>query len=100
MPLKMVMNRRAYGFLLEEFPLAESALKQLNPHYFFFDTEVCDLFQVARFYLGLPGDMEVKEPAIFLEYIKNLPEDSLHNDDDRMGYAVSQAEGERIPDKK
>ena len=97
-PLKMVLNRRAYGFLLEEFPLAESGLKKLNIHFYSLETEVCDLYQVARFYMGLPGDIEVQEPENFLEYVENMPDDSLLNDDERMGYAVSQAAGRRISD--
>jgi predicted DNA-binding transcriptional regulator YafY len=100
MPLKMVLNRRAYGFLLEEFPLAGSALKQLNPHYFLLDTEVCDLFPVARFFLGLPGDMEVKEPDNFLEYIQKLPEDSVHNDEENMEFAVSLSAGKIVSDEE
>ena len=99
-PLKMVMNRRAYGFLLEEFPLAESALKKLNIHHQLLDTEVCDLFQVARFYLGLPGDMEVKEPENFSEYIKNLPEDPEYNDGENMQGAVSEADGKIVSDEE
>lgn len=99
MPLKMVLNRRAYGFLLEEFPLAGSALEKLSPHYFMLDTEVCDLFPVARFFLGLPGDMEVKEPAGFAEYIERLPEDPEYAEGEYMQHAVSEADGAIIPDE-
>ncbi len=97
MPLKMVMNRRAYGFLIEEFPLASSVLKKINLHMYSLETEVCDLFQVARFYLGLPGDIEVQEPANFQEYLKSLPEEAYNDENEFMEYAVTDAWGERIP---
>ena len=95
-PLKMILNRRAMGFLLEEFPLASSYLKKIHQMAFILETEVCDLYQVARFYLGLPGDIEVKEPSNFLKYIEEMQWNSTHNDDEDMGYAVSGAEGQRI----
>ncbi|MBN1131840.1 MAG: HTH domain-containing protein [Bacteroidales bacterium] len=85
--LRWIMNRRAFGFMLEEFPLAWKYITRLDPKTFRLDTEVCNFFQPARFYLGLPGDIKVEEPVDFPEYVKNKDWDRDFDED--MAYAVS-----------
>jgi len=92
-----LLNRRAYGFMLEEFPLTGRYITKMHQKVFRLDTEVCNFFQPARFYLGLPGDIRVEDPEIFLAYVKKRNWDEVHDED--MEYAVTQAPGERVPEQ-
>ena len=97
-PFKMLLNRRAYGFMLEEFPLAKQLITQVNNLEYILETEICDFLQPARFYLGLPGDTKVLEPDGFFDYIKNEIYTEYSEEED-MAYAVTAAKGE-VMDKK
>jgi predicted DNA-binding transcriptional regulator YafY len=96
-PVSLQLNNRAYGFMLEEFPMAKTAIKKLNPGQYELNTEVCDFAPLARFYLGLPGNIKIIGPSSLMEYVKNVPFDeskNMYSND--FEYGVTDAPGEII----
>ncbi|WP_304142284.1 YafY family protein [Mesoflavibacter zeaxanthinifaciens] len=67
--IELQLSLVAYNLILEEFPLSEKYIKKIADNNYLLTTEVGDFFGVGRFVLGLPGEIEVKYPEIFKEYI-------------------------------
>jgi len=82
------LDRRAYGFMCEEFPLSRQYIKKTGNHSYELHTEVCDFTPVARFYLGLPGDIYVLYPEELKEFIASAPEHSQKIPSHRKPYEV------------
>jgi len=91
-PVSLMLNNRAFGFMLEEFPMAKAFIKRINPGQYELNTEVCDFAPLARFYLGLPGNIKIIQPESLKEYVKAVPFDE--GDNEMFEYAVTEAAGE------
>jgi predicted DNA-binding transcriptional regulator YafY len=68
--LKMIINKRAYGYILEEYPQAVPSVHYIKRHNYLLKTEICSFMGVGRFCLGLPGSVRVIEPQGLIDYIK------------------------------
>ena len=55
----LLLNRRAYNILIEEYPLAELDIKQISSVSWLFKTEVCNFIGITRFILGLAADIQI-----------------------------------------
>ena len=72
LPARLIMNRRAYNLLLEEYP---SAQQDISPHGedWVFDGQVSSYVGIGRFVLGLADCITVETPAL-REWIKAFKE--------------------------
>ena len=63
------LSLRAYNLLIEEYPLAEKHLTELDDNYWQLDTKVCSFDGVGRFVLGLCDEVEIIEPIVLKDFI-------------------------------
>ena len=68
--IELQLSLVAYNLILEEFPLSEKYIKKIADNNYLLTTDVGNFFGVGRFVLGLPGEIEVKYPEIFKEYLQ------------------------------
>lgn len=73
LPLTLRLSSRAYQLLLEEYPEARPFLRSDRQH-FLFDGMVRDWRGIGRFILGLPGEIEVREPEELKVYLRERAE--------------------------
>lgn len=66
--VKLVLSMRAANLLLEEFPLSDDFIIQLQNKYLF-DGVVYSYEGIGRFILGLPDEVEVIEPPTLKEWL-------------------------------
>lgn len=78
-PIGLLLNLRAHGFMCEEFPMARKQMNKADDFHYELKTEVCDYAPVARFCLGLPGDVKVLYPDELTEYINQVQRRSNKN---------------------
>lgn len=93
--LKMIINKRAYGYILEEYPQAVPYIIQFRKHEYVLKTEICSFMGVGRFCLGLPGSVRVIEPQGLIDYIEQEKEKQYTFFD--VGYEVSRS---KLTDRK
>ena len=93
-PITLILNNRAYGFMLEEFPMAKDCIQKLDKWRYEFKAEVCDFTPVARFYLGLPGNIIINGQERLKKFIDEFP--IAEFDEDEFEYAVSQSSGLKV----
>ena len=67
--IKWKMSTMAKNLLVEEFPMAEKAIKYSGGPWIL-DTDICNYAGACRFYVGLMHEIEVVESEQFLKYIK------------------------------
>lgn len=70
--VKASLSLKAYNLLIEEYPLAEKYIdlkKEFRSYYL--DIPIANYEGISRFVLGLLGDIKVKEPIEFKEFLKN-----------------------------
>ncbi len=67
--IKWKMSTMAKNLLVEEFPMAEKAVKYSGGPWIL-DTDICNYAGACRFYVGLMHEIEVVESEQFLKYIK------------------------------
>ena len=60
----------SHNLLLEEYPLAERDLTQVDETHWYFDTQVCNYAGIGRFVLGLADDIEVIDSPNFIDYLR------------------------------
>ena len=60
----------SHNLLLEEYPLAERDLTQIDETHWHFDTQVCNYAGIGRFVLGLAEDIEVIDSPDFIDYLR------------------------------
>ena len=60
----------SHNLLLEEYPLAERDLTQVDETHWHFDTQVCNYAGIGRFVLGLAEDIEVIDSPDFIDYLR------------------------------
>lgn len=61
----------SYSLLIEEYPLAENYITQIDSSRWRLSVEVANFVGVGRFVVGLIDDITIVEPAEFKEYILN-----------------------------
>ena len=62
-PARLIMNRRAYNLLMEEYPLAQQDVSPLGEDWVF-DGQVSSYVGIGRFALGLADCITVETPAL------------------------------------
>lgn len=61
----------ARNLLVEEYPLAERDITELDENSWLLDTKVCNYRGIGRFVMGLMDDIEIVDSPEFEEYIKS-----------------------------
>jgi len=69
LPVQMKLSLRAYNLIIEEFPLSEKVIKQIDNNQFLFDGWVTSYNGIGRFVLGLPEEIEVLSPDYFKDFL-------------------------------
>ncbi len=69
LPIRLELGLRAANLLVEEFPLAERALRQTGPQSWRLETQVCSFEGVGRFVLGLLDDIRVEGSEEFRNFL-------------------------------
>lgn len=67
--VQLKLTMLASNLLMEEFPLSEKYIKQVDDNTYFLTTEVGNFIGVGRFVLGLPDEIEVIYPQAFKDYL-------------------------------
>ena len=75
-PVKLVLTLKAKNLLLEEYPLAQSDLKEDNGKWIL-ETMVSDMAGVGRFVMGLADEIKIIDSPALTEYIKNFVKEHL-----------------------
>lgn len=69
-PVKLLLNMRAYNLLIEEYPMAEELCTRLPDNLWQFEGEVCGLDGVGRFVLGLMDEVKILAPEALKTYVE------------------------------
>lgn len=67
----------SYSLLIEEYPLAENFVTQIDSSHWRLSVEVANFVGVGRFVIGLIDDVVIVEPAEFKEYIHDYAKKML-----------------------
>ena len=89
--VNLLMNRRAYGLMIDEFPLSKESITpdKLNPvRTYRLETYVCTFREIGRFIMGLPGDIAIIEPQELKDYIKSKLEEGIESLIPEPQYAI------------
>ena len=68
-PVKLELSIRAKNLLLEEYPLAQADLKEIDGKWIL-DTMVSNMAGVGRFVIGLADEVKIIDSPALVEYIK------------------------------
>ena len=68
-PVKLELSLRAKNLLLEEYPLAQADLKEIDGKWIL-DTMVSNMAGVGRFVIGLADEVKIIDSPALIEYIK------------------------------
>ena len=68
--VKLKLGMLAHNLLVEEYPLAERDIKELDANTWFLDTKVCNYRGIGRFVMGLMDDIEIVDSPEFSAYLK------------------------------
>lgn len=74
--VRLEMNLRARNLLVEEFPMAESEVREEGGKWVL-DTYVSHMQGVGRFVIGLAGDVRIVDSPELLEYVRGYVRDYL-----------------------
>lgn len=69
--IKISLGRLAHNLLLEEYPLSEKYITQIDNSHWLLETQVANLQGIGRFVTGLLDDIEIIESPELKEYITN-----------------------------
>ncbi|MCD6090434.1 MAG: WYL domain-containing protein [Bacteroidales bacterium] len=69
--IQLELNIRARNLLIEEYPLAEKDIIEINENTFLFDSYVSNFDGVGRFILGLMNDITIKSPTELKKLLNN-----------------------------
>lgn len=72
--VKLRLSKKAYQLMIEEFPDAKPFTYGKNRNQYFFEAELPQLPGLARFILGLPGEIKVIEGEELKSYLKEQME--------------------------
>lgn len=70
--VQLKLGMQSYFSLLEEFPLSEKYLKQIDELHWLLDTCVCAWRGVGRFVIGLIDDIEILDTPELDEYVRQF----------------------------
>ena len=70
-PVKLRLGHLSYNLLMEEYPLSEKYITQIDNDHWLLDTTVANLQGVGRFTVGLLDDIHIIESPELKEYITN-----------------------------
>ena len=70
-PVKLELSLKAKNLLLEEYPLAQTDLKEVEGKWIL-ETMVSNMAGVGRFVMGLANEIRIIESPALTEYIKNF----------------------------
>jgi hypothetical protein len=65
----------SHNLLIEEYPLSERDLAQVDDSHWILDTMVCNYAGVARFVVGLIEDIEIIDSPDFVAYLHQKREE-------------------------
>jgi hypothetical protein len=68
--VKLKLSKKAYQLMLEEHPNARPFMQIKNRNQYYFQGEIPHLPGLARFILGLPGEVKVEEGEEMKAYLK------------------------------
>ena len=68
--VKLRLGMLAHNLLVEEYPLSERDITEVDATTWLLETKVCNYLGVGRFVLGLMDDVEIVDSPEFNEYIK------------------------------
>ena len=69
--VKLKLGRLSYNLLMEEYPLAERYISQVDNDHWMLDTAVANLQGVGRFVVGLMDDIEIIDSPELKEFLVN-----------------------------
>ena len=70
-PVKLRLGHLSYNLLMEEYPLSEKYITQVDNDHWMLETDVANLQGIGRFTVGLLDDIQIVESAELKEYITN-----------------------------
>lgn len=76
-PVKLELSIRAKNLLLEEYPLAQADLKEIDGKWIL-DTMVSNMAGVGRFVIGLADEVKIIDSPALIEYIKAFVKNHLN----------------------
>ena len=76
-PVKLELSIRAKNLLLEEYPLAQADLKEIDGKWIL-DTMVSNMAGVGRFVIGLADEVKIIDSPALVEYIKDFVKNYLN----------------------
>lgn len=68
--IHLSLSKRAYQLMMEEYPDAKPYIHTKNRNQYFFEGDIPQLPGIARFILGLPGEIQVIEGEELKEYLE------------------------------
>ena len=68
--IQLRLGVMAHNLLIEEYPLSERDLTQIDDRHWLLNTEVCNYAGVGRFVMGLAEDIEVIDSPEFIDYLR------------------------------
>lgn len=74
--IQLKLSMLACNLLMEEFPLSEKYIKQVDDNTYLLTTEVGNFLGVGRFVLGLSDEIKVIYPQEFKDYLNSKLKDS------------------------
>ena len=74
MRVQLRLGVMAHNLLIEEYPLSERDLTQLDDTHWLLDTQVCNYAGVGRFVMGLIEDIEIIDSPDFVVYLRTKRE--------------------------
>ena len=74
MRVQLRLGVMAHNLLIEEYPLSERDLTQLDDTHWLLDTQVCNYAGVGRFVMGLIEDIEIIDSPDFVAYLRTKQE--------------------------
>lgn len=69
--VKLKLGVMARNLLIEEYPLAEEDLTQLDDNHWLLDTNVCNMAGVGRFVMGLAHDIQIIDSPELVDYVRS-----------------------------
>ena len=68
--VRIRLSLRAYNLLIEEYPLSEQYITEVDGFFWLFDAPVCGFEGIGRFCLGLCDEVEIIKPKQLKHYMK------------------------------
>lgn len=69
--IRLELDIRAYGLMVDEFPLTRDHISRITADEFLLETEVCNFGEIGRFIAGLPSYITILEPQELRDYVED-----------------------------